>query len=64
MKTLVLYIISSIIVVWSMRSININNIFKKNKESEARMFYFILALCLIELLTSLLKNIFEMVNFF
>lgn len=64
MKTLVLYLISSIIVVWSMRSININNIFKKNKESEARMFYFILALCLIELLTSLLKNIFEMVNFF
>lgn len=58
-----LYIFSSIIVIWSIDSVNINQIFKKNKINQARIFYFILALCMIELLTSFLYNLFEATKF-
>ena len=61
---LIIYIISSFLVIWSIDSINITTIFKRNKETQAKIFYFILALCLIELLTEFLYNIFELVNFF
>ena len=44
-------------------SININQIFKKNKVVQARIFYFILALCMIELLTSFFYNLFEATKF-
>ena len=37
-----LYILSAIIVVWSMDGININSIFKKNKIWQARVFYVLL----------------------
>jgi len=59
-----LYIFSSIIVIYSIDSININQIFKKNKIMQARIFYFLLALCMIELLTSFLYNLFEATKFF
>ena len=58
-----LYIFSSIIVIYSIDSININQIFKKNKVMQARIFYFIIALCMIELLTSFLYNLFEATKF-
>lgn len=58
-----LYIFSSIIVIWSFDSVNINQIFKKNKINQAKIFYFILALCMIELLTSFLYNLFEATKF-
>ena len=58
-----LYIFSSIIVIYSIDSININQIFKKNKVTQARIFYFIIALCMIELLTSFLYNLFEATKF-
>lgn len=58
-----LYIFSTMIVIYSMDSININSIFKKNKIMQARIFYFILALCMIELLTSFLYNLFEATKF-
>ena len=61
---LLLYIFSSIIVIWSIESINIIGIFKKNRVYQARVFYFLLALCMIELLTELLYNIFELVKIF
>ena len=48
----VLYIIVTIITIWSLDSININAIFKKNKNIQARVFYFLLALSLIYLVTS------------
>jgi uncharacterized membrane protein YwzB len=60
---LILYIFSSIVVIWSIDSVNINAIFKKNKIAQAKVFYFVLALCLTELLTSFLYNLFETVNF-
>lgn len=58
-----LYIFSSIIVIYSIDSININQIFKKNKINQAKIFYFILALCMIEILTSFLYNLFEATKF-
>ena len=61
---LILYIISSFIVMFSIDSVNISVIFKKNKELQAKLFYFIITLCLIELLTEFLYNLFELVNIF
>ena len=58
-----LYIFSAVIVIYSIDSININQIFKKNKITQARIFYFILALCMTELLTSFLYNLFEVAKF-
>lgn len=58
-----LYIFSSIIVIYSIDSVNINQIFKKNKITQAKIFYFILALSLIEILTSFLYNLFEATKF-
>lgn len=58
-----LYIFSSIVVIYSIDSININQIFKKNKVIQARIFYFIISLCMIELLTSFLYNLFEATKF-
>ena len=60
---LFLYLFSSVIVVFSIDSININGIFKKNKVYQARIFYFLLALCMIELLTNFLYNLFEASKF-
>lgn len=60
---LFLYIFSTIVVIYSIDSVNINLIFKKNKINQARIFYFILALCMIELLTSFLYNLFEATKF-
>lgn len=52
----VLYIIVSIIVIWSMDSININAIFKKgnkpNKVLQARLVYFFITISLIYLVTN------------
>ncbi len=61
---LILYIVSSVIVMFSIDSVNISVIFKRNKELQAKLFYFIITLCLIELLTEFLYNIFELVNIF
>ena len=60
---LLIYIFSSIIVIWSIESINIAGIFKKNRVYQARIFYFLLALCMIELLTNLIYNVFELIKF-
>ena len=55
----VLYIIVTIITIWSLDSININAIFKKNKNIQARDFYFLLALSLIYLVTNCLYDLYE-----
>lgn len=51
-----LYILSAIIVVYSMDGVNINFIFKKNKIIQARIFYLVLVLCFTYLLTSFLYD--------
>lgn len=54
------YILSSIIVIWSMDSVNINGIFKKNKVVQARVFYIIIALVIIYLFANLLYDFVNM----
>ncbi len=54
----IIYIIVSIIVIWALDSININKIFKKNKELQARIFYFLLAISLIQLVTNFIWDFF------
>lgn len=56
MLKLMVYILSSILVIWSMDAVNINSIFKKNKVVQARVFYIILALVIIYLFANLLYD--------
>ena len=53
-----IYIFVTILVVWSMDSININQIFKKNKVLQARVFYFLLGLSMIYLVTNFIMDLF------
>jgi len=53
-----IYIIVAIIVIWAMDSVNINQIFKKNRVYQARTFYFLLALSLIYLITNFIYDVF------
>lgn len=53
-----IYIFSTILVIWSMESVNINKIFKKNKEIQARTFYFLLGISLIYLVTNFFMDLF------
>ena len=50
------YILSTIVVIWSLDAVNINAIFKKNKVIQARVFYLIIAFVLIYLLTNFLYD--------
>lgn len=59
-----LYVISTILVVWSMDSLNINQFFKKNKVFQARVFYFLLGISLIYLVTNFFMDLFTSVKFF
>ena len=56
MVKFVLYILSAIIVVFSLDSVNINVIFKKNKVIQARVFYLILIFIFTYLLASFLYD--------
>lgn len=53
-----IYIISTILVVYSLDSININQIFKKNKVIQVRIFYLLLAISLIYLITQFAYDFF------
>ena len=59
-----LYVISTILVVWSMESVNINQIFKKNKILQARVFYFLLGISLIYLVTNFFMDLYTSIKFF
>ena len=59
-----LYLIVTVITIWSLDSININAIFKKNKAWQARTFYFFLALSLIYLVTNFIYDLYESTLFF
>lgn len=50
------YLLSSIIVIWSIDAVNINGIFKKGKVVQARVFYVVIALVLIYLLANFLYD--------
>lgn len=53
-----IYILSTVLVIWSMDSVNINKVFKKNKEPQARLFYFLLGISLIYLVTNFFMDLF------
>ena len=57
-----LYILVTLLVIWSLDSVNINQIFKKNKVTQARIFYFLLALSRIYLVINFLFYIFSSVR--
>ena len=45
-----LYVAVTFLVIWAMDSVNINKIFKKDKILQARIFYFLLGISMINLL--------------
>lgn len=55
---LLLYAFVTVVVVWAMDAVNINQIFKKNHVIQARVFYFLLGLSLIYLVTNFLMDLF------
>ena len=52
MYNLLLYCIVLVTVIWTMDGININNIFKKNKIYQARVFYIMLIFSITYLVTN------------
>lgn len=56
------YVVVTILVIWAMDSININGIFKKNKIFQARIFYFLLGISMIYLITNFIMDIFTSVK--
>ena len=46
MYNLLIYVIVLIIVIWAMEGLNINGIFKKNREYQAKVFYMIMVFSL------------------
>lgn len=54
----ILYILVSILVIWTLDCININKIFKKNKVLQARVFYLLLAFSFIYLITNFIWDFF------
>lgn len=52
MYNLLIYGIIFAVVVWSVESLNINHLFKKNRPYQARIFYIILILSLTYLTSS------------
>ena len=54
-----LYILNTILILWSIDSFNINQIFKKNRITQAKVFYFFICMILIYLLTNFEMDIFE-----
>lgn len=61
---LLLYLLVMPIVVVALDSININQIFKKNKVFQARLFYFLLALSLIYIITNMIYDLSSLIKIF
>ena len=59
----ILYFVITIIVIWSMDSININLIFKKNiNPLQAKIFYFLLGISMIYLITNFIWDLISSIN--
>ncbi len=56
MVKLCLYIFSLVVVMYAIDGVNINAIFKKNQVIKARLFYFIVILCLTYLLANFMYD--------
>ena len=58
-----IYVLVTILVVWSLDAVNINAIFKKNRVLQARVFYTLMALSIIYLITNFIYDFFIAVKF-
>ena len=58
----ILYLFVIPIVIWSIDSVNINNIFKKNKVYQAKIFYILLIFVLSYLICNFLYDFLYFVN--
>lgn len=54
----ILYIVITIISIWALDSININNLFKKNKYYQSRILYLFVSLSLSYLVVNFLYDFF------
>lgn len=59
-----LYVAVTFLVIWAMYSVNINKIFKKDKILQARIFYFLLGISMIYLVTNFIFDIFSCTKLF
>ena len=59
-----IYIAVTFLVIWAMESVDINKIFKKNRIMQARVFYFLLGISLIYLVTNFFMDLFTSIKFF
>lgn len=59
---LVIYIIVTFLVIWSLEAVNINQIFKKNRVLQATVFYFFIALAMIYLVTNFFMDLFTSIK--
>ena len=59
----ILYFVVTILVIWTMDSVNINQIFKKNANPiQARLFYFFVGLSMIYLITNFIYDLILSIN--
>ena len=59
----ILYFVVTVLVIWTMDTININQIFKKNcNPLQAKLFYFFVGLSMIYLVTNFLYDLIISVN--
>ena len=59
----VLYFAVTIVVIWTMDTLNINALFKKNVNSlQAKIFYFLVGISMIYLVTNFFLDIINSVN--
>ncbi|MBQ2639669.1 MAG: DUF1146 domain-containing protein [Bacilli bacterium] len=61
---LLLYVLVTMLVIWAMDSVNINKFFKKDKIVQARVFYFLLGISLIYLVTNFIMDLFSVSKIF
>ncbi len=54
-----LYVIVLIITIWALNSINVNNLFKKNKYYASRVLYLIVSMALAYLVVNFLYDFFN-----
>lgn len=58
------YVIVTILTIWSMEAVNINPIFKKNRPLKSTTFYFLLGLSIIYLVTNFIMDLYTSLRFF
>ena len=59
----ILYFVVTILVIWTMDTINVNQIFKKNVNPiQAKLFYFFVGLSMIYLVTNFIYDLIMSVN--